>query len=454
MNEYNRDDILSMAETVYGKSVKDIDKKHRSEKETKGMIGHIIEESVYGFDINSRSEADFKELGIELKTTPLKRNKNGSISAKERLVLNIINYMKEAHVTFETSSFWTKNQEILLYFYLWEKGAPIQNFKVLKAVLLTYSEEDLSIIRNDWEIIHHKILSGKAHELSEGDTMYLGACTKGVNAKSMRQQPFSPILAKQRAYSLKQSYMTTIARQHLDSEELERITDKRELREKSFEEILHARFNPYIGMSVEEISQNLGLELNSAFKSKVQQLTSKILDIRGNKLDSIEEFSKANIVFKTIRLNKKGVPKESMSFKQIDFKEWLELPFEESEIYNTFETTKFLFVVFQFDDEENLIFKGIKLWNMPEETIQGEIYGLWKDVRDKLEKGVKLEKSSRGIKNNLPDSSFNGVAHIRPKARNAEDKVQLPDGQMITKQTYWLNSSYVAKIVSDIDGVE
>ena len=29
-----------------------------------------------------------------------------------------------------------------------------------------------------------KIAEGKAHELSEGDTFYLGACTKGANLAS------------------------------------------------------------------------------------------------------------------------------------------------------------------------------------------------------------------------------------------------------------------------------
>ena len=36
----------------------------------KGGLGHIIEESFFGYAINSDKEADFKELGIELKATP------------------------------------------------------------------------------------------------------------------------------------------------------------------------------------------------------------------------------------------------------------------------------------------------------------------------------------------------------------------------------------------------
>lgn len=45
-------------------------------------------------DLNNESEADFKEAGLELKTVPLKRNKNGRLVAKERLVIGVIDYMQ------------------------------------------------------------------------------------------------------------------------------------------------------------------------------------------------------------------------------------------------------------------------------------------------------------------------------------------------------------------------
>ena len=45
-------------------------------------------------------------------------------------------------------------------------------------------EKDLLIIRQDYETIIKKIKRGEAHLLSEGDTMYLGACTKGASAEN------------------------------------------------------------------------------------------------------------------------------------------------------------------------------------------------------------------------------------------------------------------------------
>ena len=43
----------------------------------------------------------------------------------------------------------------------------------------------MKIIKDDYEKIVRKIQNGRAHELSEGDTMYLGACTKGATAKKV-----------------------------------------------------------------------------------------------------------------------------------------------------------------------------------------------------------------------------------------------------------------------------
>jgi len=60
----------------------------------KGNFGQILEKFYFGYEPNSNAEPDFKEAGIELKSSPLKTLKNGEIRSKERLVLNIINYLK------------------------------------------------------------------------------------------------------------------------------------------------------------------------------------------------------------------------------------------------------------------------------------------------------------------------------------------------------------------------
>lgn len=450
-------ELLKKAKEAEGKTFLEIDKRGRvATGSNKGSLGQIIEESLFEYEVNNEARPDFENLGVELKVTPVKINRNKSISAKERLVLNIINYMDEYSKSFEESSFWSKNENILMMFYLWQPQQNYEEYRILKSELFSYPEKDLEIIKNDWAIIVNKIRNGKAHDISEGDTMYLGACTKGANKYSLRAQPFSEIPAKQRAYSLKQSYMTTLVRKIFNNEKLIQFASATDLKGKTIDEIIQDRFAPYIGMEIKEISESVGYTINPSNKSTIANLISSILGISGTSLDDIEEFSKSNIQFKTVRLEPDGMPKEHMSFEKIDFKHWLDSDWEESQLYRKFELTKFLFIVFEYTEdvgsngERKLFFKGTGLWNMPEQTIQNELKELWIEVKKILRDGVVLNQVKRGIQNNLPGSNFNGITHIRPKARNGSDKVRLPDGQMITKQSYWLNREYIAGVINNL----
>ena len=449
MEYKSADELLKKAKEARNKTFSEIDKKGRLGKKQKGGFGHIIEESYFGYEINSKSEADFKELGIELKVTPIKKVKGNKYSAKERLVLNIINYMQEYNKTFETSSFWAKNEKLLLMFYEWLPETEPVDFKIVEAILYEYPEKDLIIIKRDWEKIRQFINEGKAHLLTEKDFTYLSPCTKGVNKNSLRQQPFSPELAKQRAYSFKSSYMTSIIREYITEEALQYFASDHELAEKTIEQLLHERFNKYIGQTPQQMAQQLEVTTNPSSKAFNQQLISALLGVKGTKLDNIAEFAKANIQFKTIRLKTNGLPKEHMSFVNINFKEVATEKWEESYLYNYFSETKFLFVVFQFDENDNLFFKGIKLWQMPEDVIESELFQYWYEIKQVINMGVQLVETKRGVANNLPKPSFNGKFHVRPKGRDGNDKVPLPDGQMIAKQSYWMNSEYVYLILNE-----
>ena len=69
---------------------------------------------------------------------------------------------------------------------------------------------DAQQFEQDWNVIVNKIRNCEAHLLSESDTKYLGACTKGSTAlKSFRQQSCGPE-AKQRAFSFKTQFMRVL----------------------------------------------------------------------------------------------------------------------------------------------------------------------------------------------------------------------------------------------------
>nr|WP_275952342.1 Sau3AI family type II restriction endonuclease [Macrococcus canis] len=445
-------ELIMYAKEAEGKYLYEIDKKDMLDNSNvKGSVGHIIEASYFGYDINSNAEPDFADVGIELKATGIQKMKNGSLKAKERLVLNIINYFDEATADFKSSSFWKKNKHLLLFFYEYQKDEnnkfDRRNAQIIKVEDFQFPEEDLETIKQDWNIIHNKIINGEAHLLSEGDTLILGACTKGSTAaKSLRQQPYNDVLAKQRAYSIKQGYMSNLVRKLITKEHFEAITTAKEVNEKSIDQILHNKFKNYYGKSDVEIAKQLNITLSKG-KNRIAHLVSNMLGVKKNDLSKIEEFEKYSIKFKTITLNNKGKLKEHMSFENINFDEYATSDWDDSHLKTMFESTKWLFVVFKEDGKHNKIFLGYKLWNMPMSDIDGPLQEFFMKTQRILNEGVILTQTSRGVSNNLPGTKDNPICHIRPKARNAEDKVNLPDGQCITKQCFWLNKNYISKLI-------
>ena len=438
-----KEEVLKRAQEVIGIPLKKVDKTGRLST-GKGAIGTVIEESWYGYSPNSEAEPDFPEAGVELKVTPYIKGKNGDIRAKERLVCNIINYMEEYDKTFKTSSFWHKSQTMLLMSYEHIRDIPKGEFKIDKAILFSFPEEDLMIIERDWSIIMDKVRRGEAHLISEGDTLYLAACTKGANSSSVRQQPFSDIMAKQRAYSLKSSYMTQILNRYIfGSAENERvIKDPKQLRTRSFEDIIVDKLRPYFGKTQAQLKKYFSVE--STAKNLNEVLLAKMLGVTG-KIAYTDEFQKACIVPKTIRVQLNGKIKENMSFPTFDFiKLSKEIEWEESELYNYLAPTKFLFVIFQENDDGELVLDRVKFWNIPYDDLE-EVHHVWQRTVDTIRQGVKLVQTPRGVSNNLPKQSESSVSHVRPHGKDGSDKLPLPDGRMMTKQCFWLNNTYIEK---------
>lgn len=416
----------------------------------KGNFGQVLERFYFGCEPNSDSEPDFVEAGIELKSSPLKILKNGEFRSKERLVLNIINYLEVHKDKFENSSFWKKNAHLLLVFYLHDKDLDLLDYIIKLVDGWTYPDEDLKIIKHDWETINKKIIDGKAHEISEGDTFYLGACTKGATAlKSYRDQPFSEEKAKQRAYSLKQGYVNHIIASIAQSEPgiYGKILNQQGILDEAdtIESIVISKFKPFYGKSAAQIEEELGLSLNRKAKSYFASLTNAILGLQlGQK---IEEFEKADIRVKTIRLKENNLPKESMSFPTFQYQKLVDIDWEDSDFKALLES-KFFFVFYQFKGTD-LVLRKVKFWNMPYSDI-GEAKNVWQEIIELVKQGkIVREVTAKGVRKTFFSNVKNKVSHVRPHAQNANDTYSLPvadqhTGLMeYTKHCFWLNASYI-----------
>ena len=458
----SKDSILAYARLLLGKSIHDLHPDAKRLNTGKGDFGQCVEVHHFGYDINGNAEADFNEAGLELKCTPLKLLQEGSMVSKERLVLNIINYVEEYDKTFNTSSFTHKNALLLLMFYLYIKGVDRLDliFKIIR--LWSIPEEDLKIFMDDWNVIHEKITKGLAHELSEGDTLYLAACVKGTKGGANKKpQKVGGVLADQRAYSIKSAYLNHIIVDSLSHPEMfDGVTmtakQKRKIEKKkvelgsivksvkdykcgeTFEQLVERRFKPYIGMSVGEIAQKLKATISTSPKSISYSVCRAILGVKER---SIAEFEKAGLQLKTIRLEENGRLKEAMSFQTIKYNEIIdEDEWEESDWYNTIAAQRFLFIVFRKKKGGNscdAVLERVFFWSMPRKDIEAA-ETFWRDTRDK----VRADDYGHFIK-----SKGHPICHVRPKAKNAADMVVTPKGGRARKLCYWLNRAYVLDIV-------
>ena len=456
---YNKQEIEIISKSAIGKSIEDIMNEEvvtiDNSGVNKGGLGQLVEQYLFGIQNNSESEPDFMPAGIELKVTPYKRIKGGKLSAKERLVLNIINYMDEWKNDFKDSHFWFKNNTIQLLWYLWEPNKNKDEFKITNEVLLNLAlSEDLKQIKRDWNTIISKIKDGKAHEISEADTMYLGACTKGATAaSSFRKQPFSDILAKQRAFCFKTSYMTQLVRKYIGTyEDIEKIIKNDD---DTFDSFISKIVDKYKGKKQKDLMRELNI--NSNAKSLNSMIVSRMFGVKGN-LNETEEFLKANIIPRTVRIEETGNIKESMPFPSFKFTDIVKQSWEESDLKQTLETTKYLFFVFK-KEKDDYIFKGIKLWNMPEILLENEVKEMWIKTKSVIENGnIVKEVDDKGNRfTNFPGMKENRVCHVRPHARDKFDTYPLPVSDKLTgeneymKHCFWINDKYLEEILKEFN---
>lgn len=419
-------------------------------KQNKGNLGQIIEERFFHYENNSDARPDFPDAGVELKVTPFKVNGSGKLTAKERLILTMIDYMNIVKETFESSHLWNKAKLILLIYYKYDQAKKYNlDYTIHYSRLFTPPQQDVMIIKHDFEVIQGKIRAGLAHELSEGDTLYLGAATKAATSRNRRKQPFSTVLAKPRAFSFKSSYMTYVLNTYIVPGKATYEPIIRDAAIPSFEDYVVERINRYRGKSIEDLASNFEIDISKKPKNLEAMLAYRMLGIKGN---HAEEFVKANIVVKTIRVGKNGKIKENMSFPTFQFNELIKEEWDDSTFGNYLRDTRFLFVVYRFDEHDKLRLSGCRFWNIPYADLEDEVRLVWEKTRDTLLhiKAVKEIHNGKHYLSIFPRQTENPVSHVRPHGRDSKDTYPLPDGREYPKQSFWLNNDYILTIIEDV----
>ncbi|MBO5628886.1 MAG: hypothetical protein J5965_07380 [Aeriscardovia sp.] len=511
-NLYDEDNINSIfdyAVTIEGKTLLDIlieAKKTEAEIEwirgkeaDKGLPGKIIEATFFGYELNSRQEADFYKVGVELKSTPADTDKkSGRYKSGETISITQIDFRNSVEKDFAKSHLYEKLSQLIVIFYYRNRSLQSKlDYTVFYASLFKPTEEDLEIIKSDYQLIISKIERGQADKLSRADGTYLSTAPKGKNKKNLIMPFYGGTPIVKRCFTFRKEYVNVIlAGYYKRTPKEERIiSDVSELKGRTFADVLASRFSDYIGLDIWDIVGTLNIHAEQTYdsfgfkqipvgektKSTLPTIVARLLGLK--KLRA-EEFIKAGIIVKTIEFNKNGTNTQNFRLDDADFIEICDCEesveteiddegneivysissWENSELYSILDGLRYLFVVFQEDEEGDTILKGVKLWSMSDEDIE-IAHKDWDDIRKILMDGVKLSVGEDGrTYNNFPGASDARLIHLRPHGEKAfyvdkdgrtwgngklSDSELLPDGRRMTKQSYWLKNSYIKEIVKE-----
>ena len=434
------EELLEYTKGIKGKTFKDFDVNNVLTDNTKdkGILGKIIETGFYKYPNNNKAEADFADLGVELKVSGYVKNKNGTISAKERLVLGKIDYNAIIHEDFNFSHLIFKSKKILIIWYEYEKDKSYKDFKITDYQFYDMSGDSL-IIKNDFEIIKRKVIDGKAHLLSEGDTSYLGACTKGATGNDKTKQPNSPILAKPRAFSLKNSYMTGVLR----SANL--VLNVNNVEYKSVEEYVFAQIEEFIGQTQMEIYYKLiGKKLGSIVPKNLNKMLSDRMIGKDSELSEKSPlFDKVNYYIKNLPINSLGYPIERMSFRNLKLSEFEE-DWENSDWKTYFEEVTIIVICYRGDKKSKngeRILDGIKKISFTADEI--DLFGR---TYNQVKKAIQNRDTSL-----LPQPKlFDGqILEVAPKGGKDDDAYNNFFKNDVTKVCFMLDKDFLFKKLSE-----
>lgn len=224
------------------------------------------------------------------------------------------------------------------------------------------------------------------------------------------------------------------------------------------ENYIIGNLSAYIGESDIQLKKRFSINKRSN-KSTLVEIAYKMAGVSSNRLQELKD---DNIIIKTIRINSSGKIVESMSFPTIKFTQLVSESWSDSFIYNYFNSMKFIFVVYKEVDFGYQFLGGIP-WMMPSEDLENIVKKEWQEIQDTIKAGLRFKIIKGVVSNNLPKKSQTKIIHLRPKASKSaylldngyscgnvkKDGDQLPNGEWMTKQCFWLNNDYVLKQIEN-----
>jgi len=435
--------IFSYAKGLEGKSLLDIipnDTRFHSYGNMQDALSELFFFSKYQSD-----EPFFKEARLGFKAIPLHSVTENEFTVFNNVFLNEINSEQIQIEKFNDSSFWKNSSQILFVFYRQESNESYFNFKIELVSIWEPTGSDLSIIKQDWQIIKNRINTNKGGELLLGDTFYLG-CEKTSAYRKTNSQDQHSIKTRNKNifYVLKKKYISNFINSE-KSNNIKSFASGLKSPGKEYSKVVD-EFEKYYDLNIDAICEHLGFYTNKKSKGYCSTVTRAIIGNISQR--ELLEFYDSRTVIRTVRLDENFKPTQNISFPAFKFIDIANNDWDSSSFKSILEQN-FFFVFFKYKENE-LLLKRVVSWKMDKSDLL-EAKKVYDRTREVIMNGAIVKSISiKGIrKTNFPGSKFSEVCHVRPHAINTEDVLKLPVNDTYTnlthytKHSFWLNASYI-----------
>lgn len=420
-------------------------------------VGALVEE-FFGKPPDNLSQPDFPELGIEMKTLPMKMS-GASWTVKEPTSITQIDYFRLLDEAWPDASVREKISHILWVPYehnTYDKR--LAQFR--RAFLWQPPETDWPLFGVDYDRVRAEVDAGRAHLLSESMCRFLAPRRKGAKG-STRKQPRSDILAKTRAWAFKPPYTRPILERHVLGKPLvSLLRDLHAIRSlDEFESYVESKLGRYQGMTLAEVALAKNAKIAGG-KAGPANFVRNLLDVKVR--GEIEEFSKLGIRIHTVWANPNDFrPWEAVSFPRMRLKEFATEDWEDSEFQDHLDRILFIPLLSPTRDARGERRLGRPFFWTPTADEWMGIRREWFRYQQLVRKGAakydpvldkkgspRSDRNGRPLRSNrLPGYADTSYIHMRPHGENAADEDVDPIGNLVTYQCFWLNPAYLQTIL-------
>lgn len=453
-----------------------------------GIAGDVVEQSLLGYPANSDQSPDLIVDGVEteLKTTGIrysanslkkKKQKNSDFEAKEPMSITAVSPNKIVHETFKDSNFWHKLEQLLMVYYHYDspktvKSWDYKNFYIKGYEWHHFSKDDCERLKSDWLRVQGFIQDAQTRFPDNPEQCYpqLGSALRKdlLLIDTAPKWPHSP------RFRLKRATVTAMVQEFFGTkyEQLsQHLTSYADI-----DNLLREKTRLYKGLSVMQLLEQLKIDytLNNkgdVSKSIGEQIFLKMIGAKSKHLNDIDLFQKANITLKTLVQTRKGGRTEDTKLFPIDFSDFDKISdFEESEFFNYFDESQFVFILFKetTDNEKRMYnkFIGFKRLSFDEDFIEGSVKKAWQHTRNlylnhEIKETVCVRKSTGKVIINSNGTVKTKLNFIKSKGNNVfvrgsgfdskKGKTLVLQGIAMYVQNVWVRGDYLAEKLSKIN---